>query len=54
MSESMGDLGSSQPTVSRDKWTQRDTGWMLNLFGTAIGAGCCICLSVQGQGGYGL
>ena len=25
------------------KWHSEDTVWVLGLFGTAIGAGCCFC-----------
>ena len=33
------------------KWTQTDTGWMLNLFGTAIGAGVLYLPITAGSGG---
>ncbi|MDP0561185.1 MAG: aromatic amino acid transport family protein [Candidatus Endonucleobacter sp. (ex Gigantidas childressi)] len=36
---------------SIDKWTSRDTGWMLNLFGTAIGAGVLYLPINAGAGG---
>ncbi|WP_461538001.1 amino acid permease [Spongorhabdus nitratireducens] len=28
-----------QQSAANEKWTARDTGWMFNLFGTAVGAG---------------
>ena len=33
------------------KWTAKDTGWMLNLFGTAIGAGVLYLPITAGAGG---
>lgn len=37
--------------ISVMKWTSRDTGWMLNLFGTAIGAGVLYLPITAGAGG---
>ena len=39
----------TQPSVAT--WTARDTGWMLNLFGTAIGAGILFLPISAGAGG---
>lgn len=34
-----------------DSWTEQDTGWMLNLFGTAVGAGIMYLPISAGSGG---
>ena len=32
-------VADQQQSAANKKWTSRDTGWMFNLFGTAVGAG---------------
>lgn len=54
MSESTAEIDISQPAIPEQqtqKWQARDTGWMLNLFGTAIGAGILYLPISAGAGG---
>ena len=54
MPESTAEIDVAQPGTSFDrvqKWQARDTGWMLNLFGTAIGAGILYLPISAGAGG---
>ena len=50
--ENLGSMQDKEPDqTSVMKWTSRDTGWMLNLFGTAIGAGVLYLPITAGSGG---
>ncbi|MDP0589253.1 MAG: aromatic amino acid transport family protein [Candidatus Endonucleobacter bathymodioli] len=51
MSDRAVDRASLEAKESIGKWTSRDTGWMLNLFGTAIGAGVLYLPIKAGAGG---
>ena len=51
MPESHDSCSDAKLEVSTDRWTPRDTGWMLNLFGTAIGAGVLYLPIRAGVGG---
>ncbi len=51
MPESTVELESAASKQAVDEWTPRDTGWMLNLFGTAIGAGVLYLPISAGVGG---
>ncbi|WP_116115387.1 aromatic amino acid transport family protein [Austwickia chelonae] len=46
--EGPGDSAEAAPTM---KWTRYDTGWMISLFGTAIGAGILFLPIKAGAGG---
>lgn len=43
--------GKKPDQTAEMRWTSRDTGWMLNLFGTAIGAGVLYLPITAGSGG---
>ncbi len=49
--ESLQTIKDQQADRALMKWTPRDTGWMLNLFGTAIGAGVLYLPITAGAGG---
>ncbi len=50
--ENLKSMQSKKPGQAAEmRWTSRDTGWMLNLFGTAIGAGVLYLPITAGSGG---
>ena len=51
MSDMTDNLSQPKLTVTTTQWTQKDTGWMFNLFGTAIGAGVLYLPISTGVGG---